>query len=40
MCDEWGGVNPSGFDEAEYLFAVTAIDAAGLEGKVLAIHFG
>ena len=40
MCNEWSGVNLSFFDEAQCFFAVATIDAAGLEGEVLAVHLG
>ena len=38
--DEGCGVYPALFNQAEHLFAVAAVNAAGLEGEVFAIHIG
>ena len=38
--DEWGGVDFALLDEAKHFLAVAAVNAASLEGEVLAIHVG
>ena len=38
--DEWGGVDFALLDEAKHFLAVATVNAASLEGEVLAIHVG
>ena len=38
--DEWGGVDFALLDEAKHFLAVATVNAARLEGEVLAIHVG
>ena len=40
MSDERFGIDLTFRDKAQGLFTVAAIHAAGLEGKVFAIHIG
>ena len=40
MCDQRLGVELALGDELERFFAVAAVDAAGFEGQILAVHIG
>ena len=35
---EWRGVYLALFNQRQYILAITAVNAAGLEGEVLAVH--